>query len=248
MTAAGKPASPADIAPVHADFVQRMLAYYRTDPAVREVPGATDVFRRLRAAGVKVALNTGFSRPIVDVILTRLGWEKAVDATAASDEVPRGRPHPDLVLHLMAKLGVMDAKRVAKVGDTVSDLEEGTSAGCGLVIGVTTGRTRGPSLRPGRTRTSSSRGGRAETGPSRDVGPHLLSVGLPKAWRHLGTYAAFARLSATGCAIAVVRVRVPAWKPWRPLGISRECGGMHSPLVMRGMHSRRSCSLPDTRP
>jgi phosphoglycolate phosphatase-like HAD superfamily hydrolase len=39
----------------------------------------------------------------------------------------------------MARLGVRDALKVAKVGDTKADLEEGTNAGCGLVIGVTTG-------------------------------------------------------------------------------------------------------------
>ena len=30
-------------------------------------------------------------------------------------------------------------RRVAKVGDTPVDLDEGLSAGCGLVVGVTTG-------------------------------------------------------------------------------------------------------------
>jgi phosphoglycolate phosphatase-like HAD superfamily hydrolase len=62
-----------------------------------------------------------------------------VDAVIASDEAPRGRPYPDMIRLLMAKLGVVDASRVAKVGDTPVDLEEGVNAGCGLVLGVTTG-------------------------------------------------------------------------------------------------------------
>jgi phosphonatase-like hydrolase len=118
-----------------------MKGYYANDPAVREVPGAGATFALLRRAGVKVALNTGFSREIVRVILDRLGWATGpvIDASVASDEVPRGRPHPDMILALMKQLGVADARRVAKVGDTVVDLDEGTSAGCGLVIGVTGG-------------------------------------------------------------------------------------------------------------
>ena len=56
-----------------------------------------------------------------------------------SDEVPRGRPFPDLVFRVMELTGVSDVKRVAKVGDTPSDLGEGTAAGCGWVIGVTEG-------------------------------------------------------------------------------------------------------------
>lgn len=131
---------------VHRDFVERMRRYYATDPAVREEPGASAVFAELRRAGVKVALNTGFSRDIVEVILTRLGWAAAVDATVASDEVARGRPHPDMIRRLMGRLGVVDARRVAKVGDTVVDLEEGSAAGCGLVIGVTTGACTRPEL------------------------------------------------------------------------------------------------------
>src|SRR5262249_29376194 len=77
----------------------------------------------------------------LDVILKRLGWADTplIDATVTSDEVKQGRPHPDMIRHLMGKLGVTDARRVGKVGDTWVDLEEGTNAGCGLVIGVTTG-------------------------------------------------------------------------------------------------------------
>ena len=44
-----------------------------------------------------------------------------------------------MIRELMRRRGVAEAARVAKVGDTPVDLEEGTSAGCGLVIGVTNG-------------------------------------------------------------------------------------------------------------
>jgi phosphonatase-like hydrolase len=139
---------PAGVAPaaenvnaLHEDFTRRMRDHYATDPSIREIPGAAAAFAALRRAGVKVALNTGFSRPIADVLLGRLGWHSpdVIDADVTSDEVPRGRPHPDMIRHLMDRLGISDARRVAKVGDTRADLEEGTNAGCGLVIGVTTG-------------------------------------------------------------------------------------------------------------
>ena len=56
-----------------------------------------------------------------------------------SDEVPRGRPYPDMVLALMSRFGILSASHVAKIGDTPSDLHEGTSANCGWVIGVCEG-------------------------------------------------------------------------------------------------------------
>ncbi len=126
---------------IHEDFVERMIEFYRSDPSVAEMPGASETFRRLRHAGVKVALNTGFSRDIVNILLERLGWANSelLDATVSSDEVERGRPYPDMIRSLMLKLGVTDPRRVAKIGDTPADLLEGRNAGCGLVIGVTAG-------------------------------------------------------------------------------------------------------------
>ena len=137
LAAAGRPHENVDA--IHADFVARMIRYYADDPAVREIPGAAATFAELRRAGVRVALNTGFGRAIVDVILRRLDWTDKIDASIASDEAPRGRPHPDMIQVLMTRLGISDASHVAKVGDTPIDLQEGKNAGCGLVVGVTTG-------------------------------------------------------------------------------------------------------------
>jgi phosphonatase-like hydrolase len=136
-----QPTSPRHIAAIHDDFTGRMREFYATAPDVHEIPGAAATFGALRHAGIKVALNTGFFRPIADALLTRLGWSvpSVIDASVTSDEVPRGRPHPDMIQHLMKRFNIHDSRRVAKVGDTRADLEEGTNAGCALVIGVTTG-------------------------------------------------------------------------------------------------------------
>ncbi len=135
---------------IHADFVRRMIEFYQTDPSVHEIAGATDTFRRLRAAGIKTALDTGFSRDIADVVIRRLGWndDALLNTTVTSDEVERGRPHPDLAFKAMHDLGISDAGRVAKVGDTPSDLQEGAAAGCGMVVGVTGGSHTAEQLQP----------------------------------------------------------------------------------------------------
>jgi phosphonatase-like hydrolase len=125
---------------IHRDFQARMIDYYKTSPDVRPMDGAVETFQILRGRGVKVALDTGFDRTIVDVLMERLGWgSDLLDATVTSDEVPRGRPYPDLIFEAMARTGVDNPVEVAKVGDTPSDLQEGTAAGCALVIGVTNG-------------------------------------------------------------------------------------------------------------
>jgi len=126
---------------IHADFVSRMVKFYRDDPSVREVPGSTALFAKLKAAGVKIGVDTGFSREIADTILKRLGWNEngLIDASVCSDEVSRGRPHADMIIKLMTRLGVTDPKRVIKVGDAPADLDEGFAANCRWVVGVTWG-------------------------------------------------------------------------------------------------------------
>jgi phosphonatase-like hydrolase len=123
---------------VHALFTQRMIHHFLTSPHVRPIAGAETTFAILRASGVRVALDTGFGRPVLDALLLRLGWHQGevVDVTVTSDEVARSRPHPDMILRAMQLCGCEDPRRVVKVGDTAADMGEGVAAGCGAVIGV----------------------------------------------------------------------------------------------------------------
>lgn len=126
---------------IHAEFVQGMLDFYSNDPSIRPVEDAEQVFKALKDMGIFVALDTGFSRDITDIILKRIGWDdfSLVQATAASDEVKNGRPFPDMIQKIMIELGVSDPKRVIKIGDTEVDVNEGHQAGCLMTIGVTSG-------------------------------------------------------------------------------------------------------------
>ena len=126
---------------IHASFLEIMIRFYAEAPGVREMEGASETFRHLKSQGIKVALDTGFSRDITDAILTRLNWHNAdlLDTTVTSDEVARGRPYADMVLEAMHRTGVTNSQAVAKVGDTIVDLQQGDAAGCRYVIGVLTG-------------------------------------------------------------------------------------------------------------
>jgi phosphonatase-like hydrolase len=106
---------------------------------VGPLPGAPDVLRSLRAGGVRVCLTTGFAPSTRDALLDALGWWGEIDLALSPADVGRGRPAPDLVLGAMARLGVEDPGAVVVVGDTVSDLEAGTAARAGAVVGVLTG-------------------------------------------------------------------------------------------------------------
>ncbi len=126
---------------IHQTFVKEMVSFYQHDPHVSEKEGVSETFRTLKKHGIKIFVDTGFDRPIVKPLLERLGWieNNLIDGSVTSDEVKKGRPYPDLIFKAMELAQVNNVEHVAKVGDTVSDLEEGVAAGCGLVIGVTSG-------------------------------------------------------------------------------------------------------------
>lgn len=114
----------------------------RTDIAAGKapaLPGAADTIARLRTAGIKVCLTTGFTADTQQLIIDQLGWSDLVDLALAPGPGVRGRPHPDLVLAAVLALGIDDVRRVAVVGDTANDLWCGHRAGASVVAGVLTG-------------------------------------------------------------------------------------------------------------
>ncbi|WP_197374196.1 phosphonatase-like hydrolase [Mycolicibacterium baixiangningiae] len=117
------------------------------DGGVSAVPGAVEAISRLREAGVKVALTTGFSPATQQRILDALGWGEIADVVLAPGPNVRGRPYPDLVLTALMHAGVDDVRKVAVVGDTTSDIVCGLRAGALMVAGVLTGAHDEPTLR-----------------------------------------------------------------------------------------------------
>ncbi len=125
--------------PIHQTFLDNMIQFYQTDPDVAPTYFAEETFALLRQRGIKVALDTGFSRDITEAILDRLQWHDKIDAWVASDMVEYGRPYPDMMHYLMQQTGVTDPAAVAKVGDTTVDILEGKNVGAGINIAVTNG-------------------------------------------------------------------------------------------------------------
>lgn len=103
------------------------------------LPGVGETFARLRAAGIRIALTTGFDRALVEQLLAAVDWAELVEAWVSSDDVLLGRPAPDMIVLAMRRCAVMDADRIAVVGDTRLDLEAARNAGARWRIGVLTG-------------------------------------------------------------------------------------------------------------
>ena len=101
---------------------------------------ALPTFERLRASGIRIALNTGFDRLAANAVLDGTQWPPDLfDAIVTSDDVEEGRPAPDMILMSMEAVEIHDAARVAVIGDTRLDLEAAMNAGAAWRIGVLTG-------------------------------------------------------------------------------------------------------------
>jgi phosphoglycolate phosphatase len=125
---------------------ERAYATLVDDGLCAPIPGAADVIDRLRTAGIKVALTTGFSRDTADRILAALGWKDIADLTLVPAEAGRGRPYPDLVITAVLRLEIDDVREVATAGDTTYDVLCGLRAGARFAAGVLTGAHDEPAL------------------------------------------------------------------------------------------------------
>ena len=130
-----------------AAFEAALHREYESGP-VREIEGAGEAVARMRQAGIKVALTSGFERGVVDLLVRRLGWSDRFDRVYASDDAPAGRPAPYLIYRAMMDLNVHDVARVCVIGDTPLDLQAASNARAGWVVGVLSGahglETMGP--------------------------------------------------------------------------------------------------------
>ncbi len=136
----GREPDPAQVDVIHRQFEPALdEAYRQMQP--RPCPGAELVFEQLHARGINVVLNTGYKSDIAHLLLNKLDWAEGetYDLLITADDVRRSRPYPDMILLAMERLGIADPKTVAKVGDTIIDIQEGQNAGCSICAGITTG-------------------------------------------------------------------------------------------------------------
>ena len=126
---------------IHTVFLNEMIAHYSGLNEIEILPYAEEIFLFLKSKGIKVALDTGFTKQIAEVIIEKLGWLKnhTIDCMVCSDDVPKGRPYPFMIEKIMQQVCVTDSQKVIKVGDTEVDVNEGFNANCLYSIGITTG-------------------------------------------------------------------------------------------------------------
>jgi phosphonoacetaldehyde hydrolase len=110
------------------------------------IPGALQTFQQLRAAGIRIASSTGYTRQMLEPVLASAAAQGYVpEHVLCSGETPVGRPSPLMIYKACAELGVWPLSRVVKVDDAEAGIAEGKSAGA-FTVGVASGNALGLSL------------------------------------------------------------------------------------------------------
>lgn len=126
----------ADAAAVYADFLPRQLELLEANSHV--IAGVPETVSWLRTRGVKIGSTTGYTRQLLDCLLSQARAEGfAPDCAVCPEDVPGGgRPAPWMCYLNAIRLQVAPFSAMVKIGDTPSDIAEGRAAGM-WTIGIT---------------------------------------------------------------------------------------------------------------
>jgi HAD superfamily hydrolase (TIGR01509 family) len=114
---------------ISAEVVRRLEATYREELPL--IDGATEAVARL-AERWPLAVASSSNRPIIDLVLGLSGLDRYFRATVSSEEVPRGKPDPDVYLEAARRLGA-DPESSAAVEDSGNGILSARAAGMRVV-------------------------------------------------------------------------------------------------------------------
>jgi phosphoglycolate phosphatase-like HAD superfamily hydrolase len=105
---------------------------------IRPLAVVPELFRRVREQETKIVLASSAKRDEVEEYEKLLRIEDLVEHETSSDDAERSKPHPDIFVAAMERMGKPPAEQVIAVGDTPYDAQA-TSAISLACIGVMSG-------------------------------------------------------------------------------------------------------------
>lgn len=114
---------------ISAEVVQRLDEVYRKRLPL--IDGAREAVERL-AARWPLGLASSSNREVIDLVLDLSGLARYFRVTVSSEEVPRGKPAPDVYLEAARGLGV-PPERCAAVEDSHNGIRSAKAAGMRVI-------------------------------------------------------------------------------------------------------------------
>jgi len=109
---------------INREVVRRMLERYQDELPL--IPGADAAVRRM-AERFRLGVASSSNRELIDAVLEGSGLRDLFEATVSSEEVPRGKPAPDVYLEAAGRLDVA-AERCGAVEDSHGGIRSAKAA------------------------------------------------------------------------------------------------------------------------
>jgi phosphonoacetaldehyde hydrolase len=138
----GRPPNDTDVETMFAEFMPLQMQILEEHSQL--ISGVAAITETLRTRGLKVGSTTGYTRPMLDLLLARAA-EQGYRPTLSlcPDDVGGGRPQPWMCLRIALNFQLSSTAAAVKVGDTMSDVQEGLNAGMWSVGVAATGNEVG---------------------------------------------------------------------------------------------------------
>ncbi len=145
MAQTGNAPGPHDLNTMYADFVKLQLECLVRDSAV--IDGVPETIVRLRKRGIKIGSTTGYTREMMDLLTPAAAANGYLaDCVVTPEDVAGGRPHPWMIFRNAIELQIDHLAAMVKIGDTISDIQEGLTAGVWTVGVARTGNLIGMTM------------------------------------------------------------------------------------------------------
>lgn len=106
-------------------YLRDALLRYSMDPGAIAIDGATEL---LKSLGPRVIIASGSPFPVIQASVDRFGWGELVDLSISSEEVPMGKPAPDVFLEAARRAGVIPDECIV-VEDSFNGVTAARNAG-----------------------------------------------------------------------------------------------------------------------
>jgi phosphonoacetaldehyde hydrolase len=123
----GQAPDEAEVEDLFAAFIPMQMDSLAAYSAV--IPGVAPTVELLRTRGVKIGSTTGYTRSMLDLLLASAAAEGCKpDCALCPEDAGAGRPWPWMCYLNAIRLRTYPMHTMIKIGDTISDIEEGSNA------------------------------------------------------------------------------------------------------------------------
>jgi phosphonoacetaldehyde hydrolase len=135
-------ANESDVEALFCDFTSTQMKTLEKHSEL--IRGVANMVAGLRERGLKIGSTTGYTKPMLDLLLARASEQGyRPDLSYCPEDVNGGRPRPWMCLRLALDFRLSSTAVAVKVGDTPSDIEEGLNAGMWTIGIALTGNELG---------------------------------------------------------------------------------------------------------